>query len=413
MTNKPIAIVLGASAVSVLSLATFADAQNDGGRRFSLSLSERIEHSNRPSTEGTYSLTSATAEISSRTRTQDFRLSFSGDLRAGSGNTGIDDKRATMRYVYNTASARLAASLNYREDDIAFLRPSELIEGPDGTIIVPDDTDQISGAGTRNSLNFGANLLIGKNKPFGFRLGISHRDLSYDNTGGSSLNDQQRTTGYLNTRFDILPNSSINAGLRHIHTELENNPNRNVTSASLGWETELKSNRYGITLSSSDTGNGTRNELSATWARNVNDRESFNLNFGVAATAGGENVLTSNSSYSRETRDGNFVVRFRRSARDRSDGDESVVTGLIASYKHELLPETDLFANMSYSETEIIGLDGTATDLVFTTGLLHRLTPDWALSLSVSQTRSEERSGDQETYERLSVSLRRSFGTQF
>ncbi|MEM7731346.1 MAG: hypothetical protein AAF280_01005 [Pseudomonadota bacterium] len=219
-----------------------AQAQ-DGGVYSELSFSQRIEAANNPAldpgaNDARYEATTALDyTITSRTRGKAISFSLGGDFRlsgdeAANTGDGLDFDRPRVELDYTSTSPRLDFKLNIKavQNDIAFLNPIDLVDFNGGTTALPDDFDDLDGAGTRTSLRYRLRADFDKDRPFSWGIGLMGNAISYSDVTAPNLVDSARVTAVLDTGMSLSPTTRLDTRLGYTLTDEEDGTPASATT---------------------------------------------------------------------------------------------------------------------------------------------------------------------------------------
>ncbi|MBM7068982.1 hypothetical protein [Actibacterium sp. 188UL27-1] len=413
--------------------------------------SDNLENVADPNGRSTLSRTNLTFGARSQTKVSDLALTFGGRFEAGyfaqddTTTSVFEDPFATLAYRREGANANFSFLGTYRETDVSRSRVVEdefenedLIED-DGTRVDTDlrfsfetnpqgpwGTDVDLRYRTRNfngvtsdeltdteffSIDAGLRLLITPSATL--RLTASQSQLIEDD----DVETEQETTSYgANLVYEISRATRVNAGLSavRIETEQDEAGGRSTDvdegpSFNFGIEHDRPNGQISATFSNTLIRNGRRQTIRV--ARDL-ELKRGELSFSVGATQTNGNgfdpllALT----YSGDLKRGSYRIRFSQNANTDTDGDSFINTRLSANYRHEIDRVSGLELDLSLTESDAQGDDGTdrsRTNLGVT--YTRDLTHDWQLRTGYEYGLTETNDGDGRRRNTLFATINRSF----
>lgn len=200
---RPVSVALGI----MPTLAAAQDAE-PGGVYFQLDVEQSMEASTdfdlttEEEESGFEGVTALDFLAVTETRSQTLSFGLSTDVRVADGDVTRDETLLTLAYERESANAMLDFSVTGSRTDIAFLRDITDFIDDEGVIVLPDDLDELTGTGIRNTTTFAGSLEWGINDPIGYSLGLNHEVLRYEDASDSLL-DSDTTTVEAGTRLDF------------------------------------------------------------------------------------------------------------------------------------------------------------------------------------------------------------------
>ena len=395
-----------AALAPTLSAAQERDA---GGVSFTLGLSQTLEASSDrdlatdAAERGLEARTRLSFGALSETRTERLSLDLSGGLRLGDDTTTRDSSRARLAYARQGADARLELSATWDWADVAFLRDVEEFRGPDGLIVLPDDLDELTATGTRETTTLDARLIWGETAPVGYDLSASHRVLRYD-TDTASLTDAVTNRVGAGLRLRLDPVTQARLDLSYSETdEVGSAPEDRLTlSGALTLERPLGDITARLGASRDDAGD-------VYWQASLGralDLPGARLSgqLGLVEDSSDQIRLTGTLRYSQETPTGQISLSAAQSV---APGGDRRSTSLSAGYSHAVTPLSTLGLGLDVARAT--DLDG---DADLTTGSLSasygwEVTRGWDLRLG-ARAELRDDAGDRNRSSTAFVQLSRS-----
>lgn len=396
MTRKRSRVGLGMVSGAVLALALTVPGQaQEGGRRLSFGISERLEATRNPGltspSDGTRyrADTRVDMTLSSITRTQSLTFSADAALRAASG-PGITDTYELTRPNVSASYERLGPGSSFtlsarlRSEDIAFLRPLEDFIDDDGVLVLPEDFQDLYGSGTRRTYGATTGLRFGEDGPLGMGVRAGATVTDYVDAG-PALFDHKRYWATLDTRARLAPGRDLTTTLRYSRSESDD-PTV-ATNDVIGADTRLvfarRDGQVSIGGGIEDSINGTRASASAGWQRQLPDG-SLGLTLGATRTISGSLALTGSANLSRTYAFGTVGANVRRSVGEDSSNAERIATGATVNFSRSLTKTTGLSLGADLAQTTSTMTDLSVTNVSLRTSINHQLSPDWNMNLGYS-----------------------------
>lgn len=436
--NNKSSVVIGISALAVLAAPVVA--QDNGGRRASLTVSQTLKYSDNIDFDASAEsdLTAQTDlrfSLSSETRADQFALTIGASLETNpSDGTDLNLVNPTINLSYGrqSRSASVSATVSYRESDVNTFDFGGF-DADTGTIFL------VASEGTRAQLDMQVSADFGIDAPFGGTVTLGHSELSYTDTVDPDL--VEKTTDSLATklRFLLNPGVSFTAGANYGVTDeagdgldqtrqgldigiaMDVRPGLNA-GVSVGYDRvettggpvsdptdrvedgvslganatlEMPNGSLSGSISSRIGENGRRSSASIDRGFDLKNG-SVELSFGVTETEeGGLNPLYG-INYVHDLKRGQFGASLNQAVVSQSDGDEALISGLRVSYDQELTTQIGLGASLSIGDTSALAGDvEDAQRLDATVSLSHTLTRDW--DVKGGYTYSEQRSESDDT----------------
>lgn len=409
---------------SVLALG--AAAQEAGGLRLTLGLSERVEATRNlalaPVSAGTTvrADTELSFGLTSDTRNQSFSLSGSAALRAardaGGGGTDFSLADPSFGLAYSRRGAGSEFSLNARltTDDVAYLRPLSDFE-ENGEIILPDDLSALQGDGTRSSYRASAALRFGQDGPLGMGVSAGISGVAYSDTT-AALFDHHESWAEVSGRLSPAAGRRVTASLRYALFESDDPTVSDRETVRFDSRVEFdRANgmvygRFGAVHVPAGTrlslGGGLRRDLPA---------GVLELELGGTRTTADNIAVTGSASLTQQYAFGVLEADIQRSVASDSANDERVVTAAGLTFSREITPLTNISFGMDYARSASTGASATVTNAVISATLERRLNRDWSADLGYRRSyRKDDSSGTGwASSDTVFFGISRSFGTRF
>jgi hypothetical protein len=392
-TQIAVLSVLGLTAAYTDLSGSIAFAQDDdsSGPSLTIGFDSRLEWDSNagldpdPAGGTLQSNTSLSFALQDETAATAFSLTGSSGLRIADGpgtdgpETTMADPRIALAYARIGATSRLDLITGLQINDIAYLRPLTDFAGPDGTIILPSDFDDLQGSGTRQSLNFDVKLSLREDAPFGLVLAAGVTDLRYSDVTNVDLIDNTRSYASATARLDITPVMQASVGLTYSVYDDADETNHTVGLNS-GLTITRPDGALRFTLGLEDTGDGVRTSIGA--GRDFETPNGgFSFDLGAVRTADGAVNLTGGAAVNHEFASGSASASLQQSITSGSNDAEALQTSLSLGLSREISPLASLNLGLSY----VVSRD-TATDLSTDTASLsasmgYALSSDWNLNV--------------------------------
>lgn len=402
------------------------------------------------------STTTLSFDFLAETRTQQLSFGIDGKIREGripSGSdlqTGFVEPALRFAYSREAANARLTASANYRETDVSFFLPLSDFIDDTGVIVLPEDFEDLRGAGTREAYDAKIGFETGLNAPLGFTFDAGVNGISYSDTGTTSLTDIRRTNIGLGTRLrfsevttgeitysqrtyeaddavnterdtdnlefaltrDISEAATLTAGIGYSEIEERENDvvvlRENGLTGRLTYSRDLPNGTIGASYTATRDQNGLRDTLRMNRAL---DLPTGNLSFNIGTTRkeGGDPKLIGGVNWQNALPTGSIRLGLQRNVAVNAEDEERIVTTLDLGYTYEINALSSIRFNAAYGMTEqtATGQDTRRTDI--TLGYVYALTEDWNLNTGVAyRVRDEDTAGKSDSAS-VYVTIGRSF----
>lgn len=330
------------------------------------------------------------------------------DRPAASGvDVTMSDPAIALAYTRLGATARLDIKTGFRINDIAYLRPLTDFANTDGSIDLPLDFADLQGSGTRQSLNFDAQLSLRDDAPFGLVLGAAVTDLRYRDVTDPDLIDNQRLTLRATGRFDIDDVTQLKVGLSYA-----NYVDDDQSSQTLGLNSGLTITRpdgdLHVSFGLDDADAGLRSNIG--FGRNFdlpNGNFSFDLGFAQSVDSGVN--LTGALGLTQEFAKGRLTADLRQGLTVGVNDREKLQSALNIRFTQDLGPLTSVNLGLAFASSEdvISGETARTTDLSVSFG--YALSPDWRLNAGYSYRNRDDDLTGQGQDSTVFVGLNRSF----
>lgn len=217
------------AAIAALAAGHPALAQDTGGLRMSLDVTERLE-AREDAGRLTASTTGLSFGLSSETRTQLLQFNLSGALRFEQGDGAAEPDRfdtPSFQALYSVSSANSALTLQASAARTVLSQATPTAEDPDP-----------QGTGTRLQHSASAVLDLGTAAPLGLTLEAGHDGASYSDVGQTDTETLSfSATGHL--RFSSGAEARISASREDASEGEALDLQRQTTDLSLGWTQPL------------------------------------------------------------------------------------------------------------------------------------------------------------------------------
>ena len=414
-----------AVAASVV-LATALVAQDTGGRRLSIGVSERVEAVRNPNfVPGSDNTrlradTNLSFSASSVTRTQSLRLSSGIALRAlrdpGRDVTfEVTDPDLRLTYERTAKNSSFEASAFYSSEDIAFIRTIDDFIDDDGVLVLPDDFEDLRGTGNRLTYGGSAALRWGLEGPLGLGLSAGYRAVDYQDAS-AALFDTRTRWAAVDTRLEPVRGRRLTARLRF--ERYENDSPLTADRDTIDLDTRATLDRpdgsvyatFGLT----DVPRGTRFSAGAGWSR---DLPSGQLNLSAAGTLTTRDtlVLTGRASVRQVYAFGTLNAQVYRSVTEDTNNAEEAVTAATVSFSRDLTPLTGLSLGADFTRSTLLVNDQSTSTAVISATVRHQLTPDWSLNAGYDRRFRNEEAANSGWVgsDRVFLGISRSFDRRF
>ena len=360
-----------------------AQEAEPGGVFFTFDFSQEIEGStdrdlvSEEAEDGFISTTSLRFEAVTETRTQRLAFGLGTDLRVDEDGFTLDDNTVDLAYTRTSADAELEFSAEWNRADISFLRDITDFIGDDGVITLPDDIDELTGSGFRNTSTFTASLTWGETAPVGYSLGVSVETLRYEDASVALL-DSDSASLDAGVRLDLneVTTANVVLGFERLEEIGETAENTQSLSAALTFDRPLGDLTTRVTA--------TRDDDDETYWAAALERSfavpggNFEGALGVAQDEVGDAQVTARLAYERDIPSGLISISAER---DVGAGASSSATILQASYERDLSPVSDIRFGFDFGQSEEFDTDSTIATGGVSVSYGHALTPLWELSV--------------------------------
>ncbi|WP_108813418.1 hypothetical protein [Loktanella sp. Alg231-35] len=327
--------------------------------------------------DGLVSTTSLDFEAVTETRTQRLAFELGTDLRIDEDDIVLDSNTVGLTYARTGADAEFEASLAFQRADISFLRDITDFIGDDGVIVLPDDIDELTGSGFRNTSTFATSLSWNETAPIGYSFGVGVETLRYEDAS-TALVDSDMATVDVGVRFDLsaVITANVALGFERLEEDGEAAENTQSLSTALTFDRPLGDLTARLTASRDDDGD-------TFWAA-VLERSfavpggNFEGALGVAEDEVGDAQVTARLSYDKDIPSGLVSVSAER---DVGAGADSGTTTLQASYERDLSPITNIRFGFDFGQSEEFDSDTTIATGGVSIRYGYELTPLWELNV--------------------------------
>ena len=385
------ALLCAIGLVSSPGFVAIAPAQDSGGRTLTFGIDQRLEVSDNIDLAVTspgstqQSITRLSFGLRDETATTTLALDVGAGLRiaGGPGFSGtsvrLSDPSLALAYSRLGVNSQLDVTASVADSDIAFLRPLEDFQNIDGTFTFPDDIADLTGTGTRRSLNFDTKLTLRKDDPLGVILTAGASQLRYLDAWNPALIDSNRQYVGAALQFEVSPVTEATVGLTYA---IYNDPtvSRTTTSFNAGLSVARPDGSLNLNLAADDTPDGTRLSISA--GRDFElPRGAVSFDLGATRGVAGEIDITGGLDLRLDLPNGGITAGVSRSVGAGSNDTERLRTAVNLGYNRELSARSTLNLDLAYVESQstAVGTREANASVGATYGLA--LGPDWTMDL--------------------------------
>lgn len=371
-----------------------AQARN-GGVHLTFGVQQRLEtDSNSDLSSNNAQRTSQAATqlsfgLSSETGISRLALNAAGTYRIARGPdfSGTEAKftEPSVRLSYNRrgADADFSLSGSVSERDVAFLRALEdFIDPITGTLVLPDDLENLNGNGKRRDSRVDTKLNWGTDAPVGYGISAGYSDLNYRNVSSNGLVDSRRAYVGTSLRLALTPASAATVRLRY-STFDDDDPTasrRNTYNADLDLTRSVRGGTWSVGLSARDTADGTT--TGARVGRSIAfPRGTISTTVGVGRGVNGNTELTGALGVSYALPLGQINANFNRSVTSGADDTERLLTAFSTGYTQRLSDLSSFSLTGLFSESEDTRSNIATRNASFGLSYNRTLTRDWGLNL--------------------------------
>jgi hypothetical protein len=450
--------VVVAAAAGLMVLPALAQDRGAGGLQASLSVNNRLEYTTNAGLDSpaedptTRASTRLNFTLSDATPISQFSFSAASGVYfidgPGTDGTGFDDPELELAYRREGANARLGFDLYWRETDISFARPLEDFI-VDGELELPEDIEDLFGAGTRTSYGGNFNFALGTQAPFGVEVNGRIRAVDYSAVTNPSLVDTFRTRLNATAILRFSETDTGRVGLRYQSFDAENVTDRRsetrggfvgydrALSPTLGLQTEIgysifEATESGLTTTTQgftgalgldyDLPNGTATaDLTAENARS-GTRITFEagrsldlplgqlrVSLGATRADGSDWATIGELVWRRDLPTGQIVTRLSRSVATTGDDSEALATQAGLIYTHDINPVSSLRFDLRYYVVDYSDADPTVRRTRVSAAYSRALTEDWNMNFGLSYQDRVQDGGAAADSKSVFVSLSRRF----
>ncbi len=418
------------SGIAVLTPVLFVGAgfaQDDGGRRISVDLSQRLEGETNvdldPDDEDGALISTTRLGFGLRTATPTtalglrFGLSYREDFEdEDSGD--LEGPNASLNYNRLGANSSFTFGTSYDSQEVEYLDALDLLDFLDEDGEIPVDLSELEDdrerTGTRRSLRFDTALAYGTDGPYGVTFRLSGQDISYsDLSDASTLEDASSLNTSVTGRVDLNPVLSASTTLRYRWAE-EGEDREETAGLGLGLDYRQPVVTYGASFDVNRVDGDTRLGISGRIARSFPAEGQLNLSLGLVQTANDDLIWNGSASYNQPlSRLSAVNVGFRRAVSNDPDEGETTNSVLSAGYNRSLTRLTSFGLTAQVARSEDLDIDETDTSARVSATVSRRLTPDWSVTGGLSHTMRDEGDEDRATSDAVFVQIGRSFQSPF
>lgn len=423
----PVAGAVGFGAVGYWSDPADAQGREGGGVRMTWGIEQRFETNTNSdldpggSEDTRQAATRLSFGLTSTTRENSLSFGTSGLLRIASGpdfdgtEAELTDPTVRIGYTRSGANADLDFSGQYRESDVAFLRPLEDFIDQDGNLDLPEDLEDLDGNGTRRNLRANLGLNWGRGAPVGFGINGGYSIIDYSNTSSASLVDSRRANVGASLRAEIAPATTATAGLRFATFDDDDptSSRRNSYGLNLGLSRAVERGTWSVGFDLNDTEDGTQTGVNV--GRDISlPRGSLSTRVGATAGAEGDVNLTGSLGYNQTlSRLSSVNVSLSRGITQGSDDTERLLTALSLGYNHTLSRLSSVSVSVLASESEDTATDLATRNASFGLTYSRSLTRDWGMSLGYRHRIRDEDGVPSANSDSVFLTIRRDFEIRY
>ena len=427
MRHSRIVLGLGLAATALCAVAPPALGQDLGGRSLTLAVRQGLEAARNPDQVpgGRDSIVVSNTDLSfgiaTRTRNSELELVLDARLRAEAGDgaadgIAVDRPGARLSYSHIAPGARIDASLAVTRQDIEYLRAIELVELVDGTLVLPDDLDDLQGEGTRTDTSYRFAASFGGNRPFGWGVALSGSELGYRDVTSGGLVDSRSHSLVLAGRFDLTPVLRLDTRLGHALRDTGTTSWTGTTSLDLGLthvrpaDGALRA-RLGFAFPEDGADRMTLTG-GLTHAPTRQSRIGFDL--GATFIEDGDAQLVGRLDYRAALLPTLALsADLSRQVGETTDGSTVLSTAAQVALALDLSKLGGLSFGATYAEQDRLRGDGDVSELTLSVQYDRRLAGDWTLSVGAAQTLRDTDTTRTATSERLFLTVGRSWTGRF
>lgn len=350
-----------------------------------------------------------------------FSLTASGLARAElSPDTGLrfDDRKLGLGYAREGANSGFEIEAGYQSANITYLRPLADFLNDEGTLELPEDSEDLNGTGTRETLSLNAQLELGRDAPLGATFTARFLDRSYSAASDPGLTDSQRAnlgtdvhlrlspvaegslelsyglydaddaedtrretiTTQAGIKYDVSPILQVDASLGYATIDTEEFAVTTRTEGMFGnlaAELERPNGTVTASLGSEVTEDGTIHTARIGRVLEL-PRGSLAASIGVSKPEGGPSSLIGSLAWRHDLPTGNLGAQLLRSVGFDDEDGLTTTTALALGYQYEINPVSGLNFDLNYA---LIDEPTESRERAnFTAAYQHALTADWALN---------------------------------
>lgn len=394
----------------VFPLAVSAQEDQSGGVSVSFGIDQRFDANSdadlsTPEAErGFTGLTSLRLGALTETRTERFSIDLSTSLRLTEDTSESGDTSLRFAYGRNSADSALALSARTTRSDIAFLRSASDFVDADGTLVLPDDFDDLVGTGTRSVTLLGASLRWGETDPVGYSVGVNQEILRYSGAAATLL-DRTITGVDTGLRLNINQVTTARINLNFSQTDEDESSREDRISLRGGLTFERPLGDLTGQFAATRVNDG---DLfwSASLGRNITlADQSFDGLLGVTEDGDGDVAVRGSVGYSRALSRGQVGLR----ANSEVDSGEALrKTTVQANYSFEVNPLQNLQFSFTYGRSEDSDDNSDLATASLSAAYGIRLTSDVQVNLGASASQRDD-NGVRSDNQSVFITLGRSF----
>lgn len=380
------------------------------------------------------------------TRAKALRLRAGADLEVDGDGARLARPQASLAHVLSSRATELRFDAAYAQIDLDETTIEDILTGE----------NFVSDAGRRTTISAAANLITGREAPFGTETALSWSRRDYVDTVGSDFVPATTTRASIVLRFDVTPTATLRLFANQERIEEEDAVSTDRTRSALGlgadlaldraWtlsadvagnrivtladapvpgprirtETEGLSVRLGLTrdLSNGALSFGLRREVDVTGNRLIFDigrdltlREgALSASLGVVRFDGGDLAPVATLDWSQKlTPTSSLKASLSQRATLNEDDEDILSTRVSLGYQQQITEISSWTASMGYAESNVQGGDGDQRRIDFGLGYRRSLTRDWDLAAGLSHQLTHEDGTRVDNITRLTLNVARSF----
>lgn len=311
----------------------------------------------------------------SQTRVDSFNLNASGGLQVSSQDDSRLLSDPSISFGYQRQNHSLEMGITAFANERRLTERDLIEEELDGGLI---EGTFVESRVTRRRYGGSGQLTFGRDGPFGGTVSFGQTNTRYSDTINPDLVDSERRTAGLSLRFDISPVFSLTPGVSVTQLDEEGNDRRQTETYSLGASLDRPDGSYSVTVSSAQTPEGGRNEI--TLGRSlVLPRGTLSGQAGMSRSPDGSSNVVGGVSWTEDLPNGDLTVGLTRSVSGDARDRETVSTRLNVGTSQVFSPLLTGQARLGVSENKRVDNGDTTRSLILAASVRYSLTQDWGL----------------------------------